>query len=172
MADVLDGRVFLRGGVAAGAAMYLVRYARHGCSFPQQGIAGCVVSLMVDSGCRRKRRRHPKQMETSTNIRQTALTRRAQEHMTLVAWKSRHQFPSPVLDFLASITGSTIPLAIPVYLALSPSSYRMFNPSPSCPSMPSASKISQDARALPHTQPHLQADITPLPPLTALADRV
>ena len=55
MVDILDGGVLLRGGVTAGAAMYLVRYARHGCSFPQQGIAGCVVSLMVDSGCRRKR---------------------------------------------------------------------------------------------------------------------
>lgn len=28
--------------------MDFVRYTRHGRGFPQQGIAGCVVSLMVD----------------------------------------------------------------------------------------------------------------------------
>lgn len=33
--DVLDGRVLLRSGGAAGAAMNFVRYTRHGRGFPQ-----------------------------------------------------------------------------------------------------------------------------------------
>lgn len=85
--------------------MYLVRYARHGCSFPQQGIAGCVVSLMVDSGCRRKRGGFPN--NEVNKHRATCTDQMRKRAHDLCGLKDQ---ASDTIS--GSITGSTNPLAI------------------------------------------------------------